>query len=45
MKNVIFAVGLMGITFTACTTKENNESNKSMDTVLKLTNERDKVFP
>jgi len=45
MKKVLTAV-LMGLTLTACTTKDNKQTtNEDMNTTLQLTQEWDKTFP
>ena len=46
MKKALFVILLMGLTFTGCNQKsENNQNNESMNTTLNLTQEWDKVFP
>ena len=46
MKKVLLTAVLMGLTFTACTQKsDNNQNNDYMNTTLNLTQEWDKTFP
>ena len=46
MKKVLLTAVLMGLTFTACTQKsDNNQNNDNMNTTLNLTQEWDKTFP
>ncbi len=47
MKKVLFTAVLMGLTLTACITKNKNENQNenSMNTTLNLTQKWDKTFP